>query len=184
MGMPRGKGRSSHVHITTQIGDVCNTQLGCAYTTSKQEKAILLQTHDSRYKSELYHNTVPKHGNQGLMWLSWVILRTEWFQELLGSCSNFGAFQSDGIRRFILKPHRRKKTFKKPSETNKKPLNPPPLCQSNLNFATLCNSGVALHQERHFRDSHVFLQNGCGFFAYSRKLPAYSGAFLLTVDHF
>ena len=25
---------------------------------------------------------------------------------------------------------------------------------------------------------------GCGFFAYSWKLPAYSGAFLLTVDHF
>ena len=25
---------------------------------------------------------------------------------------------------------------------------------------------------------------GCGFFAYSRKLPAYSGAFLLTVDNF
>ena len=25
---------------------------------------------------------------------------------------------------------------------------------------------------------------GCGFFAYSWKLPAYSGAFLLTVDNF
>ena len=25
---------------------------------------------------------------------------------------------------------------------------------------------------------------GCGFFAYSWKLPAYSGAFLLTIDHF
>ena len=25
---------------------------------------------------------------------------------------------------------------------------------------------------------------GCGFFAYSWKLPAYSGAFLLTIDNF
>ena len=25
---------------------------------------------------------------------------------------------------------------------------------------------------------------GCGFFAYNRKLPAYGGAFLLTVDNF
>ena len=25
---------------------------------------------------------------------------------------------------------------------------------------------------------------GCGFFAYSSKLPAYSGAFLLTIDNF
>ena len=25
---------------------------------------------------------------------------------------------------------------------------------------------------------------GCGFFAYSWKLPAYSGAFLLTIDYF
>ena len=28
------------------------------------------------------------------------------------------------------------------------------------------------------------LEKGCGFFAYSWKLPAYSGAFLLTVDKF
>ena len=28
------------------------------------------------------------------------------------------------------------------------------------------------------------LKQGCGFFAYSWKLPAYSGAFLLTVDNF
>ena len=26
--------------------------------------------------------------------------------------------------------------------------------------------------------------NGCGFFAYSWKLPAYSGALLLTIDNF
>ena len=30
----------------------------------------------------------------------------------------------------------------------------------------------------------TFCKFGCGFFAYSRKLPAYSGAFLLTVDNF
>ena len=29
-----------------------------------------------------------------------------------------------------------------------------------------------------------FPPSGCGFFAYSWKLPAYSGAFLLTVDNF
>ena len=28
------------------------------------------------------------------------------------------------------------------------------------------------------------ISNGCGFVAYSWKLPAYSGAFLLTVDKF
>ena len=28
------------------------------------------------------------------------------------------------------------------------------------------------------------LQYGCSFFAYNWKLPAYSGAFLLTVDNF
>ena len=28
------------------------------------------------------------------------------------------------------------------------------------------------------------LNLGCGFFAYSSKLPAYSGAFLLTVENF
>ena len=27
-------------------------------------------------------------------------------------------------------------------------------------------------------------EKGCGFFAYNSKLPAYSGAFLLTVDNF
>ena len=32
--------------------------------------------------------------------------------------------------------------------------------------------------------SGTFLRTGCGFFAYSWKLPAYSGAFLLTVDTF
>ena len=26
--------------------------------------------------------------------------------------------------------------------------------------------------------------NGCSFFAYNWKLPAYSGAFLLTIDNF
>ena len=31
---------------------------------------------------------------------------------------------------------------------------------------------------------HGLLEKGCGFFAYSWKLPAYSGAFLLTVDKF
>ena len=30
----------------------------------------------------------------------------------------------------------------------------------------------------------AFLLLGCGFFAYSWKLPTYSGAFLLTVDNF
>ena len=30
----------------------------------------------------------------------------------------------------------------------------------------------------------VRLDFGCGFFAYSWKLPAYNGAFLLTVDDF
>ena len=31
---------------------------------------------------------------------------------------------------------------------------------------------------------HLVFSFGCGFFAYSWKLPAYSGAFLLTVDNF
>ena len=30
----------------------------------------------------------------------------------------------------------------------------------------------------------IWLKKGCGFFAYSWKLPAYSGALLLTVDNF
>ena len=33
-------------------------------------------------------------------------------------------------------------------------------------------------------DSLLNSSDGCGFFAYSWKLPAYSGAFLLTVDNF
>ena len=39
---------------------------------------------------------------------------------------------------------------------------------------------------RFFDGSHGELRFslGCGFFAYSWKLPAYSGAFLLTVDNF
>ena len=31
--------------------------------------------------------------------------------------------------------------------------------------------------------NHKLLSNGCGFFAYSWKLPAYNGVFLLTVDN-
>ena len=32
--------------------------------------------------------------------------------------------------------------------------------------------------------SLLLVRKGCGFFAYSWKLPAHSGAFLLTVDNF
>ena len=49
-------------------------------------------------------------------------------------------------------------------------LEPPPtrlgVSGSNAEQETLCNT------------------QGCGFFAYSWKLPAYSGAFLLTIDNF
>ena len=34
------------------------------------------------------------------------------------------------------------------------------------------------------RVQETLVSSGCGFFAYSWKLPAYNGAFLLTIDNF
>ena len=49
---------------------------------------------------------------------------------------------------------------------------------------------ASIVQRGHFKTKHVNTSQGkqdilgCGFFAYSWKLPAYSRAFLLTVDNF
>ena len=51
------------------------------------------------------------------------------------------------------------------------PVLPPPFCGSSVTF-----SQPFCHFFGHFL--------GCGFFAYSWKLPTYSGAFLLTIDNF
>ena len=54
-----------------------------------------------------------------------------------------------------------------------------PQCQTNvLNFL------FAVRSLYHTRSQSRGIPFGCGFFAYSWKLPAYSGAFLLTVDNF
>ena len=50
------------------------------------------------------------------------------------------------------------------------------------NKAYPANKPVVFHKSipgKHFSESDI----GCGFFAYNWKLPAYSGAFLLTVDN-
>ena len=59
----------------------------------------------------------------------------------------------------------------------------PEILHYRNHFCPGINFGITLHSlyRKYFSAAIIW---GCGFFAYSWKLPAYSGAFLLTVGNF
>ena len=91
------------------------------------------------------------------------------------------------LKHFCLNPGLEQKLLLRRTWSDEKPLPlqlPEPSNHRNINsskFASFVQEqGFTLNSPTSSREKTF----GCGFFPYSWKLPAYSGAFLLTIDNF